>query len=349
MDADQRELKAPASPSGPSPSPSRRANSIRRTSTIDSSWPTGFRGPTVLFGRARDLQTHQRHAQTTVVAEDWIELEISPDGRIERLMANRHQKTLSELAGLPLGGRFRKAFSDALPQEVSAGSPLHLLLDDACSAYKVTPWVWTRWDKEIQRELRQAALPKLDAAGALRGVADVCAGYRQGSSGLGADGGPNLQLQSCTPVGDFRRADDAFGWHALTAQTGVAMRRARRMDAWLEGAVQVDAWFQDSGTAPGGDGRLAVHEYRLSAEADQMADQLISVNAVAAVLPFPECPSAVANVQRLVGQPLSTLRQMVLTELPGALGCTHLNDVLRCLADVPALVQCLDYGGPAPG
>ena len=30
--------------------------------------------------------------------------------------------------------------------------------------------------------------------------------------------------------------------------------------------------------------------------------------------------------------------------LPGTLGCTHLNDVLRSLADVPRLIDALDAG-----
>jgi len=35
-------------------------------------------------------------------------------------------------------------------------------------------------------------------------------------------------------------------------------------------------------------------------------------------------------------------RNSVREALPGVLGCTHLNDVLRALADVPRLAQALD-------
>jgi hypothetical protein len=56
-------------------------------------------------------------------------------------------------------------------------------------------------------------------------------------------------------------------------------------------------------------------------------------------LPFVECTSAPANLTRLIGAPLPELRDRVLAELRGTAGCTHLNDALRALADVPALVD----------
>jgi hypothetical protein len=43
----------------------------------------------------------------------------------------------------------------------------------------------------------------------------------------------------------------------------------------------------------------------------------------------------------MVGRPLSDFRQSVLDRLKGTAGCTHLNDVLRSLADVPALTATL--------
>src|SRR5882757_5305051 len=37
--------------------PPRRAGSVRRTTTMDFTWPDGLQGDTVLGGRARDLRT----------------------------------------------------------------------------------------------------------------------------------------------------------------------------------------------------------------------------------------------------------------------------------------------------
>jgi hypothetical protein len=40
----------------------------------------------------------------------------------------------------------------------------------------------------------------------------------------------------------------------------------------------------------------------------------------------------------MIGTPLRELRQEVLERLRGTLGCTHLNDVLRALAEVPQML-----------
>jgi hypothetical protein len=49
----------------------------------------------------------------------------------------------------------------------------------------------------------------------------------------------------------------------------------------------------------------------------------------------------VTNLSRLLDSELPQLRQTVLDQLPGTLGCTHLNDALRALAEVPTLVNHL--------
>lgn len=117
------------------------------------------------------------------------------------------------------------------------------------------------------------------------------------------------------------------------------MRRARRMDVRrLDTRIVIDAAFQDSATTPSG-GRAVVHEYRLSATADAQSLRLLSVEAEPRVLPFVECPSATANLSRLLGTRLPELRDKVLAELRGTAGCTHLNDAVRALAEVPALAE----------
>jgi len=50
---------------------------------------------------------------------------------------------------------------------------------------------------------------------------------------------------------------------------------------------------------------------------------------------------AATNVHRMVGTLLTDLRAAVLQELKGIAGCTHLNDALRALAEVPALARAL--------
>jgi hypothetical protein len=79
----------------------------------------------------------------------------------------------------------------------------------------------------------------------------------------------------------------------------------------------------------------------LSATADAQSLRLLSLEAQPRVLPFVECPSATANLSRLLATPLPELREKVLAELRGTVGCTHLNDALRALAEVPALAEQL--------
>jgi hypothetical protein len=86
---------------------------------------------------------------------------------------------------------------------------------------------------------------------------------------------------------------------------------------------------------------MALHEYEVAARVDASSGALRSVSAIPHVLPFPECPSAAPNVVRLAGMPVRIFRgevQRTLTELDC---CTHLNDMLRCLAEVPVLARSL--------
>ena len=59
------------------------------------------------------------------------------------------------------------------------------------------------------------------------------------------------------------------------------------------------------------------------------------------MLPWPECPAAEASVERVLGLEVAVLRDHVRHELRGVGTCTHLNDVLRSLADLPRLVAAL--------
>jgi hypothetical protein len=61
------------------------------------------------------------------------------------------------------------------------------------------------------------------------------------------------------------------------------------------------------------------------------------VTAEPRVLPYGECPRAAAAPQLLVGQHVSSAATAMPAELAGIASCTHLNDLLRALACVPAL------------
>jgi hypothetical protein len=164
----------------------------------------------------------------------------------------------------------------------------------------------------------------------------VCIGFRPGSSALAEDGTPRF-IHDIRRVEPLPLADDPIGWHHLAEIAGVSMRRARRIDVTVrDEVVEIDAMFQDSATIPAG-GRVAVHEYHLTATAELPTGLLRTIEAEPRVLPYRECPLAAASAQQLVGVRLADLREEVLRRLAGTAGCTHLNDALRALAEVPAL------------
>ena len=67
----------------------------------------------------------------------------------------------------------------------------------------------------------------------------------------------------------------------------------------------------------------------------------VQVDAGAHALPWTECPQALGSAARLVGAPASDLRAVVRRDFVGTSTCTHLNDTLRSLADLPALATAL--------
>ncbi len=319
--------------------PARRRSSIRRTSTIDTSWPDGRAGNMSMVGRARDAVTPLAGGTPLICAEDEFRARLQWDRTIVEIEATPSRSAIGGLVGARGGAYLRQAIDDRLPDERRAATPLHLLLDDMAGASLVAGWAWSRWTTEWQRSLAAAAGGPGQIRPARRSMEGICAGFRPGSSALNADGtsSPN---QSSADVVDLRNPEDPDGWHQFTLQTDVGMRRARRIDVWIDDLIRIDSAFQDSATNPQG-GRTAVHEYRLTATADPSTLRLLSVDADPRILPYPECPAAAANAPRMVGTPLSELRGKVLQTLSGTAGCTHLNDALRALAEAPALVAQL--------
>lgn len=321
-------------------SPLRRAGSVRRTSTLDTAWPQGYGQPMHMVGRARDVWTGAPGAAPVIIAQDSLEITASPLREILALHARPARPELERFVGARGGGHSRALLGDILSDDSQIGTPLYLLLDDFAGASLVAGWAWSRWTDDWAARARSSGASS--TAGRRGNMAGVCAGFRPGSSALRPDGTSDPTIQSATPVPSLLHPDDLAGWHELPDQLGVGMRRARRIDVWREAeAIHIDAAFQDSATSPNG-GRIAVHEYIVSAVADAKGLVLRTLRVDPRILPYRECPDASPNAQRLIGSPLKEMRLRVLRALPGTLGCTHLNDVLRSLADVPRLIIALD-------
>lgn len=313
--------------------PPRRPGSVRRTSSVLMSWPDGLTGDLLLEGRARDLLTPAEGDAEILGHADLL----ARTGRmrdIQRIEADPEPAGLQQLVGCAAGGNLRKAIAQTLPGEVEAGTPLYLLLDDLAGASLISGFAFFKWaDAVPEIRSRVSAAPN-------KVMQNICSGFREGSSALNPDG-TLLAVSDNTPhPHSLVDPADPLGWHELHPHPTIAMRRARRIDVWWEKEVlQIDAMFRDSVWDPEGL-ECVLHEYQMLGWADAEGT-LRAINAVPRVLPYAECPLAAPNAVWLEGTPLRALRREVLQRLKNADCCTHLNDALRSLAEVPLLAAAL--------
>jgi hypothetical protein len=248
---------------------------------------------------------------------------------------------LQRLLGPRPGGYSRRALGKILAVEKDAGALLYWLMDDYAGASLVASWALTQWSKDALKTIREEGGTKVAGKGGV--MVGVCAGFRPGASTLWEDGTSRSDraAREGAPVGSVLNPEDPQGWHELMDLQGLSARRARRLDVWREDdVVHISASFQDSAGAQDG-GRVAIHEYRVRARADPESMELLELEVTPSVLPHNECLEASPNASRMLGEQLAGARGKVVEILPGPLGCTHLNDILRSLADVGALARKL--------
>ena len=332
-------LKPPRSTANPSPI--RRPGSIRRTASVDFDWIDGPQSDRRLQGRARDYLTPASGGAGTTTREAWLEATVDPERTITAIAADPAPARLGDLVGERGGGHLRMVLRTILPELLAEGAPLYLLLDDISGTSLISNWGWSLWRDDWLSDMR-GGIPPEQLAKMMNDRAGVCWGLQIGNSGMDPD---RAGLHSDAADGkDLRNPEDAEGWHQFPTTDKVSMRRARRIDVWRDaatGLIHIDSAFQDSAPRPEG-GRAALHEYRLTATVDPQTMELLTLVPEPRVLPFVECPGAVANATKLVGTPLPLIREAVLSEMRGPAGCTHLNDALRALAEVPKLVEQLE-------
>lgn len=261
--------------------------------------------------------------------------------RIDAIEVSPAHDHAALLVGIRAGGASRAALGERMVD--IQGTPLYQLLDDFAGASLVANWIWTRWsDDWLENQEQRMA----EASSAGKGPAvNICTGFAEGASSLRPGNKIEVMNQSTTDVGLLENPDDLLSWHEMPIQSGPRKRRARRIDLWREDdLIKVDAGFQDSGSNREG-GRTAIHEYRIHAEIDVRTGILVALQAIPQILPFQECPGAAVKATRMIGQEVASFRTAVIETLPGVGGCTHLNDMLRSLADVPYLARQLPKVG----
>jgi hypothetical protein len=301
--------------------PSRQPGSVRRTTSLDVSWPMGVDGPIRFEGIGRDAATDD-DGGLTVVERVSVTVNVDAAGREVLAVDAPDVDGIEAIVGKRVGRSVREAMLDGMAADVGRGAPVVQLLDDMTGAWIVAAYALFLWGKGDSGVNLGSATR--------RQMANVCLGFAPGSSALAPDGGVNDRHMSAS-VAELVDPLDLDGWHALPARTEMSLRRARRLDVAVIGdEIVIDSMFQDSSTQPTG-GRAGVHQYGVTARVgrDLVLRQL---EADARILPYVECPMAMLGLPGLVGTPLVDLRDVVPTRLPGVHGCTHLNDAVRALS-----------------
>jgi len=311
--------------------PDRRPASVRRTTTHDSQRTDGPFGVITLSARGRDLHTaSDGRAAVLDTAAIHATIDWWHGCAITAIRVEPPIDSIEVLVGVPATGGFRRALDDAVPGDHGTGSLRYQLLDDLPTAVVASGYAISA--SGVLQPTRQDSVPS----------ENVCAGWITGGTimvHLTKAGLPPVVTGPAAP--HLARDDDALAWHEHEPLDPHGMRRWRRLDMWLDGdKIECDAFFRDSHVDPDGT-ETVVHEYALSATVDRTTMRFTRCDATIGALPWVECPAALASAGRVVGAPVDGLRPWVRETFVGPPTCTHLNDALRALEDVPALAAVL--------
>jgi hypothetical protein len=303
---------------------------VRRTTSVDAR--RGEPGEPITYEAVgRDLLT-RADGRAEVLDEARVVVTVDAVGTVTALAADPPQPALEALLQGSVRKGLRRRVDQLLPEDRARASVLHQLLDDLPLAALIATY-------GSSREVPDFTLPPEAAAS----MAEVCSGWRTGGTMLGALEATGIfPIPMGPPAPPLVDPADPDGWHALPTMAPRSTRRVRRLDVVLvDGTAAVDVHFRDSHLGRGAEPEDVLHEYVVQAGVDPEALEVRSCAAQARVLPWPECPGALDSAGRAVGEPIGRLRQKVAMRFTGTTTCTHLNDTLRSLAGVAALLPAL--------
>jgi hypothetical protein len=299
------------------------ANSFRRTSTIDTH-PAQF-GDSDVDLRARDVVA--REHTVDVLGEIRVRARLRQH-MIDDITSTPRDKRLTQLRGYRVGPGFRSEVGKLLPDEARRASLLHLLLDDWVGAALVSGY-------SVQHAAITMGNEDWLPDGAADRIAGICAGFAPEASLVGY-----VRRNGTIPSVHGPIAPALDGLHPVDPLSAHGMRRFRRLDLvpTEDDSAGFRAHFRDSHVD--GDGvETVVHEYTVAGTVDTSTRTITSVTADVRVLPWQECPGAIGSAHRVRGMALSELRERIRGEFVGTTTCTHLNDTLRSIADLDALLN----------
>jgi hypothetical protein len=300
--------------------PPRIPGSIRRSSHIGVQ-TSGEQPDVVVHGAVRDVRT-DAEGDGHIVGEASLDCVVAPDRTVTSITSDLAAPALPQLVGRVAHRGWRAAAREV----VDADSPLSSLLDDVPIALLLSSY----------GALRQGSLDLPSVQPLMQRMRNLCAGWASDATPMRIiDSGDPMPLPGVVQVPDFDEADPLATERRLPLVRG-EVRRIRRLDVVPGDDVQIHASFRD--TWCDGDGVEGVlHEYVLTATLD--ADRRVAtVEAEPRVLPYTECTLAAASPARLIGQRIEDVAAEV-KATADTTTCTHLDDLLRSLDVVPALLE----------
>lgn len=310
----------------------RQPASVRRTTTIDVTRPEGLAGPVLAVLAGQDLATDAA-GRATVVRR--VALSIGIDQRSGQITSIAGDDGPDQLVGRNARAGFGRLVAATFADEADARSLRYSLLEDLPGAFLVSGFAPLRagllgGDVELLKQRGQAQ-------------ADICAGWATGTPvhlALAEHGHTAVPVGPSAPV---LEAADPVGWHPLDPLDVETVRRRRQLDVTRDDeGLRAQAHFRDSHA--GEDREMVMHEYAVEATFDEHG-RVAGIEVDPRVLPWAECPGAVASAAQVVGIGLGDLARAARTELVGPTTCTHLTSTIRSLVDVRALADALSEMG----
>jgi hypothetical protein len=315
--------------------------------------PDGLAGDLTLLGRARDLLTDANGtARILGEAAFWARIDFLGGRVVREICTTPEEAGAATLVGVRAASGFRAALDAALPHHRDAHSLLYFLVDDVPVATLVSGYALGfggRWQPQASLSLPMRQPGDRPGGGRGRAAAigvhphpNLCAGWRVGGTIMNeivASG--HAPLVTGPPATAIVPEDDPFAWHRFGPLPAHGMRRHRRLDLIAGDPLHVDVFFRDSHMAPNGEEQI-IHEYTVAAEVALESLTILDIVATPRVLPWWECPLAAASAEWLRGRSVIGLRKLIRNEFTGPETCTHLNDTLRSLDDLQALVVLLE-------